>query len=808
MERYICIHGHFYQPPRENPSLEAIELQDSAYPYHDWNERIAVECYEPNAASRILDEGHRISKIVNNYSSISFNFGPTLLAWLETKKPELYESILQADRASRKRFSGHGSAIAQVYNHMIMPLANRRDKITQVRWGLADFRRRFGRQPEGMWLAETAVDLETLEILAELGLRYTILAPHQAGRVRKIGARKWEDVAGGHVDPTMAYQVVLPSGRKLALFFYDGPISRAIAFERLLTHGEHFANRLLSAFSEERTWPQLVHIATDGETYGHHHHYGNMGLSYGLQYIEQNELARITNYGEFLEKHPPTHQVEIIEDTSWSCAHGVERWRSDCGCNSGGHGDWNQSWRAPLRDALDWLRDALATRYEDMAQNIFADVWSARDEYISVILNRSPKSNARFCDKQAKRKPDKETQITGLKLLELQRQAMLMYTSCGWFFDELSGIETVQVIQYAGRALQLARELFGADLEEPFLQRLERAKSNLPEHENGRKIYEKFVRSAIVDLTKVAAHYAASSLFEDYGDETSIYCYQVEREDYRRFDSGRVQLAVGRAHVTSRVTLESARLSFACIHFGDHNLVGGVRAFQGNAAYVTMAEELNDAIEASDIPEAVRRLDRHFVAASYSLKTLFRDEQRKILDTILESALSDAEGVYRNLYQQHAPLMRFVAELGVPMPSAFKTAAQFVLNVDLRRALEEELDFVRIQALLEEASLWQAQLDTAGLVYSLERRLEEQAGLLKKRPKQVPVLERLEMLVDVARTVPFEVDLSKAQNTYYELLHGVYSEIRAEPGHRGDAEPSWRDYFRTLGEKLSIRVEV
>jgi len=299
MERYICIHGHFYQPPRENPSLEAIELQDSAYPYHDWNERITTECYEPNAASRILDGENRIVKIINNYSGISFNFGPTLLAWLEAKNPELYESILQADRSSRKRFSGHGSAMAQAYNHMIMPLANRRDKDTQVRWGKADFESRFGRKAEGMWLAETAVDVESLEILAQEGIRFTVLAPHQAGRVKKKGARKWDEVRGGHVDPTMAYEAVLPSGRKIVLFFYDGPISRAIAFERLLTQGEHFAGRLVSAFSEGRSWPQLVHIATDGETYGHHHHYGNMGLSYALEYIQQQKLARITNYGEY-----------------------------------------------------------------------------------------------------------------------------------------------------------------------------------------------------------------------------------------------------------------------------------------------------------------------------------------------------------------------------------------------------------------------------------------------------------------------------------------------------------------------------
>ena len=807
MDRYVCIHGHFYQPPRENPSLEAIELQDSAYPYHDWNERITAECYEPNAVSRILDGDRRIVKIVNNYAGMSFNIGPTLLAWLETHRPELYAAILQADKASCERFSGHGSAIAQVYNHVIMPLANRRDKYTQARWGLFDFEMRFGRKPEGMWLAETAVDTESLEFLAELGLRFTILAPHQARRVRKKGVRKWEEVEGGHIDPTMAYEALLPSGRKIALFFYDGPISRAIAFERLLTQGENFASRLAGAFSDKREWPQLVHIATDGETYGHHHHYGNMGLSYALEYLQDNKLATLTNYGEFLEKHPPTHQVEIVENSAWSCAHGIERWRADCGCNSGGHPGWNQAWRGPLRDALDWLRDELAIRCEKAAAGLFADFWAARDDYIRVVLDRSPENVAALLKKHARRTLNEAERITALKLLELQRQTLLMYTSCGWFFDELSGIETVQVIQYAARALQLARELFEDPLERPFLERLELAKSNIPEHQDGRRIFEKFVRPALVDLMKVAAHYAASSLFEDYNDATTVYCYGVEREDYRRVDVGSVRLAVGRAQITSRITSESARMSFACIHFGDHNLVAGVRAFQDDATHNAMVQELSEAIGKADILEAIRRLDRHFVAASYSLKTLFRDEQRHLLDTILGSTLAGAEGVYRQLYQQHSPLTKFVAELGVPIPSAFKTAAQFILNLDIRRELEQdEPDFARVETLLAEARRWQVQLDTAGLVYTLERIIAEQAGRLKSRPKDLTVLGRLERLVDMARAVPFEVGLSKAQNTFYELLNDVYARTNGEPPAGPDATPR-RDQIRALGEKLSIRVQ-
>ena len=388
MDRYLCIHCHFYQPPRENPWLESIELQESAYPYHDWNERITAECYAANASSRILTADNRIIRIVNNYSRISFNFGPTLLSWLEEHAPDTYQAILTADKESQQRCSGHGNAIAQVYNHMIMPLANRRDKQTQVVWGIGDFEHRFGRKPEGMWLAETAVDVETLEVLAEHDIKFTVLAPSQALHERRAGTTKFKNVEGGKIDPTRPYICNLPSGRSINLFFYDGPISRAVAFEGLLDNGETFANRLLSGFADNRRWAQLMHIATDGETYGHHHSKGDMALAYALHHIESNNLAKLTNYGEYLEINPPTHEVEIVENTAWSCVHGVGRWSRDCGCNSGGKPGWNQAWRAPLRAAFDYLRDELAPEYERKASELLHDPWQARDEYINVVLDR------------------------------------------------------------------------------------------------------------------------------------------------------------------------------------------------------------------------------------------------------------------------------------------------------------------------------------------------------------------------------------------------------------------------------------
>src|SRR5215468_1974183 len=383
MQRYVCIHGHFYQPPRENAWLEFVELQDSAYPFHDWNERITAECYAPNGMARIVDGYRNIVKITNNYAHISFNFGPTLLAWMQEAEPEAYKAVIDADKESQQRFLGHGSAIAQGYNHVILPLCNGRDKYTQIAWGVRDFEHRFGRRPEGMWLPETAVDLETLEILVSFGIRFTILSPFQAKRTKTLRARVWKDASGAKVDPSMPYDVRLPSGKRIAIFFYDGPISQAIAFEHLLEKGENLSGRLLSAFSDTRNWPQIVHVATDGETYGHHHKKGEMALAYALDYIESNNLAKLTNYGAYLEQHPPTHEVEIIANTAWSCAHGIERWRSNCGCRTGGPREWQQTWRTPLREAFDWLRDSLAPVFEQRGSRLLHDPWAARDDYVT-----------------------------------------------------------------------------------------------------------------------------------------------------------------------------------------------------------------------------------------------------------------------------------------------------------------------------------------------------------------------------------------------------------------------------------------
>ncbi|MGC8659510.1 MAG: DUF3536 domain-containing protein [Desulfomonilaceae bacterium] len=774
MKRHICVHGHFYQPPRENPWLEAIELQDSAYPYHDWNEKITAQCYSHNANSRLLNGDARIVELVNNYSKMSFNFGPTLLSWMEDNAPETYHAIIDADRQSGENFGGHGSAMAQCYNHMILPLANRNDKHTQIIWGIKDFEYRFGRRPEGMWLAETAVDLETLNILAGNGIKFTVLAPNQASRVRFLGSREWIDVSGARVDPKEPYRVNLRNGKNISVFFYDGPVSQALAFEGLLNSGESLVHRLMEAFSEDQG-PQIVSVATDGETYGHHHHRGDMALAYAMHYIENNELAEITNYAAFLDKYPPRQEVRIFENSSWSCVHGVGRWKENCGCNSGGHPEWNQEWRQPLRSAFDWLRDTVRPLFLKHASSLFPDPWELRNRYIDVVLDRSDDSVNRFFENNSSARLSKSDVIKALKLLELQRHLMLMYTSCGWFFDELSGIETVQVIQFAGRAVQLAEDLFGHGIEERFLKRLEKAKSNIAEHKDGLEIYRKWVKPAIVDLAKVSAHYAISSLFQDYGDESSIFAFSVVREDYQKAQAGKVKLAVGRARLTSRTTRETELFSFGVIHLGDHNVNCGVTKYRGDAEYEVLSRELMEVFNRADFAEIIRLMDQHFGACAYSLRSLFRDEQRKVLDQILEPALAEAESVYKQIYEHHAPFLRFLSDLVQPVPQPLLQAAVLALTGRLRKAFSQiPFDSQLVGDCLSEANFNRISLEDTALEPEFRASLITISKQALDDPENLEALETLDEAVMLAQSLPFEVNLRTTQDICYRLATEFY----------------------------------
>ena len=808
-KHFICIHSHFYQPPRENPWLETVETQDSAAPYHDWNERVCAECYAPNGAARIVNIENQITHILNNYGHISFNFGPTLLSWLKDKAPRTYRMILDGESRSRKRYHGHSSAMAQVYNHLIMPLASTRDRITQIRWGITVHENTFGIFPEGMWLAETAADDETLQHLAENGIKFTVLAPHQCKRIRplKVDAERneaeWVDTPSASVDTTHPYLVRFKSGASLVVFFYNGPVSRGIAFEGLLNSGESFAARLQSSFSDSAT-PQLVHVATDGESYGHHHKYGEMALAYAVRLLNEDSSTVVTNYGHYLAQFPPEYECEIVEDTSWSCAHGVERWRSNCGCNGGKPG-WNQLWRTPLREALDQLRDALVPLTEREGNKLFRDVWAARDGYINVMLDRSADSMDRYFKEHAKHELSAEERVRALELMEMQRHAQLMYTSCGWFFDDISGIETVQVIAYAARVIQLASWLFNDESLEPaFLAHLEQAHSNMISAGDGAKIYKKCVAAMEVNLEQVAAHYAISSVFSSFGEETDLFCFHARRISYEIATSGRGRLAVGRVTISSQITGHTQSFSFAVLHFGDQNITAAVKPYSDkeSAAFEEFAAQVIAQVQRADFPEVIRLLDQHYGSVNYSLTSLFSDEQRRIVKLILNSTLWDIENSLTTIYQDHASLLHFLSQSGLPKPPALTLAAGFAINAGLRRVLESDpIDQAQARSYLALAKSDQVQLDTTTLSYIVDQRMKRAMVELQAFSGSIEILDRALALARVVSDLPFELNLWQAQNIWYEILrnaNGSLSALSSEDRAR------WDKSFNELGECLSF----
>ncbi|HEY9126739.1 MAG TPA: DUF3536 domain-containing protein [Acidobacteriaceae bacterium] len=841
IKRFICIHGHFYQPPRENPWLETIETQDSAAPYHDWNERICAECYATNGAARIVNIENHITGITNNYARMSFNFGPTLLSWLAECAPRTYRMVLDGERRSRDIFDGHSSAMAQVYNHLIMPLANQRDRLTQIRWGIEDYKFRYGHAPEGMWLAETAADTETLRLLAQEGIKFTVLAPKQCKQVRpltgtqaagKAAAKSagknapkdaptpdkapetktpdWTPTPGAIVDPKHPYLLRFADGTPpLAIFFYDGPTSRAIAFEGLLNSGEGFVARLKQAFDPSHDEPQLVHVATDGESYGHHHRHGEMALAYALRLLEQDKNTSLANYGSFLAHFPPQWECEIYDNTSWSCEHGVERWRSNCGCN-GGKAGWNQLWRTPLREGLDQLRDTLIPLTEQLGKTFFKDVWAARDAYIHVILDRADSVSDAFFAEHQKRELSAEERVRAISLMEMQRHAQLMYTSCGWFFDDISGIETIQVIAYAARVIQLSQELFlesASTIEQVFLEKLAQAKSNVPSQGDGAKIYTEQCLKMEIGLEQVAAHYAISSVFSTFADETEIFCYRIHRISYESFTSGRGRLALGCARVSSIITGQAQDFSFAVLHFGDQNITAAVKAWrpEDSEAFEAVTKEARDQVRNANFPEVIRLLDRYY-DLDYSLTSLFRDEQRRILKIILNSTLADLEISLKNIYDDHASLLHFLSHAGLPKPPALALASGFAVNAGLRRALESDpIDQPLVRSFLAMAKSDEVTLDTPTLSYIADLRMKRAMIELQISSGSLDILDRTLALARTLVELPFELNLWQAQNIWYEILRNGPQALTA---HTADEHEKWTRGFHDLGCCLSIACDV
>ncbi len=814
-EVFLTIHGHFYQPPRENPWLEAIELQDSALPFHDWNERINKECYNPNSVSKIVDSRNRILDVVNNYEYMSYNFGPTLLSWMEQFAPLTYERIIKADIESISEHNGHGNAIAQVYNHIIMPLANEHDKETQIKWGIRDFEYRFGRKPEGMWLAETAVDDDTLRILEANGIKFTILSPYQADKFKKKGDKEWTDVSWGNIDPARSYKYNIKSapGKSIDLFFYDGAISRSVAFDELLKDGNKFIKRLKEGVSDCRDFPQIVNIATDGESYGHHTKFGDMALAYVLKVKAKDEGFKITNYAEYLEKYRSDCEVEIKQASSWSCFHGVGRWKEDCGCSTGGHPGWNQKWRKPLREALDYLRDELVIIFEQEGPKYFDNVWEVRNNYIDVILDRNEMNVKKF--QQDNFKPDlsDEQKVHAMELLEIQRQAMLMYTSCGWFFSEISGIETVQIMKYAARAMQLATKFSNKDLETHFLEILSEAKSNIPEHGTGKDIFERFVKPSIVTTKQIASLWALSSLYQDFEDEESVYCYTIKKEAYKKVQKGSSTFVVGHIEIQSKITLQKSNVMFALMQYSGGDFHCAIKEYSDDFEFNKIKTNLIKTFLMNPLTEIIRAMDECFGKEYFTLKDIFIEERRKILQILLKGKLEKFSQTYQVMYDEGKGSIYHLQGLGLKIPDEFKISAAYALSHKFNDIVVHSggfLDEDSIQQATDlnyEAKKIDIQLDKTPSNKIFSKKILQNINRLV-HSFEIQQADVLLEIFDSINKLELQIDISEAQNIYFsKIYHKIGDIIESGTATKRSSNKKFIEMLLEIGENLNINTE-
>jgi alpha-amylase/alpha-mannosidase (GH57 family) len=825
---FVAIHGHFYQPPRENPWFEFIETEESAHPFHDWNERIALECYRPNAHARILDEKGKILEILNNYSSVNFNFGPTLLPWLEKNFQSVYQKILEADREGQRRF-GHGNAMAQIYNHIIMPLANERDKETEVLWGIADFEKRFHRKPEAMWLPETAVNYPTLQVLVKHGMRYLILSPFQGLRVRPFGGKRWADVSQGRIDSTQPYRCFIKdsSGKKVLdqfidLFFYNGVISKEIAFGDLLKDGNTFCNRFTQFYQESKGRPQLIHIATDGETYGHHKKFGDMALAYALDKGFSTRGFEVINHGAFLKRFPPVYEVEIDEGpkgegTSWSCSHGVGRWKEDCGCSTGGRPGWNQKWRKPLREALDLLRDELKQVFEKEGEKIFKDVWEARNGYIEVILNRSPERIKNFFEQYGFKNLDEKGRIKGLKLLEIQRHALQMYTSCGWFFADLAGLETILILQHAARAIQLAEELAGQEIEKKFLARLSEAESNLPEMGKGDQVYHSLVKPRWVTPDKVVNHFAISSLFNGGDREKKIFSYRVEKIHYEKFEKEKDLLVVGQVRVASEIIPESKEFFFGLIHSEKEVFRTWVSEKNEDLQFDVLKEKALEKFGKGG-EEMANVLTMLLGNQFFTIQDTFKEERQTIFQKLIQKEIDEHCQIYADLFDRTKQVVEALSREGLEIPYEIRVAAEVTLSNrlfqginQLRRDFKATKEKGEIDRIIEEAKEHGYDLRKVESLSVLNEILMEKMNAIQKSKGsdlswQEEQIEEVMTLLDLTKKWNLEISLEEAQNLMGQILDECFGSLEKCWWENGTPK-LFSPNLITLAEKLGFNVE-
>ena len=814
----ITIHGHFYQPPRENPYLEAIERQPGAAPFHDWNERIHHECYRPNVFARVLNDRGEIIDIVNNFEYLSFNVGPTLMSWLERYDLEVYQKIIEADRASCQRLNGHGNAIAQPYNHIILPLANEADKITQIRWGKADFKARFGREPEGMWLPETAVDYATLEVLIRENIRFIILAPSQAQRCRPLPnpehpyPRVWQEVGGSQINPTRPYRCYLENRKFIDIFFYDGPISADMGFHDVLSTSQYFSERLRQAIQGDHRTSQLINVATDGETFGHHKPGTEKSLAYAFTREFPEREWEVINYAYYLSLNPPTWEVMLKPVSSWSCPHGVERWRSHCGC--GGNEHSQQYWRKPLRDSLDWLRDQLTKIFEREGKRLFFDPWEARNDYIEVVRSRQAwvepdrATVTAFLSRHLRYPLTASEQIEALSLLEMQRNALLMYTSCGWFFEELSRPEGVQILRYASRAIELAEAMGGQPLETHFIQHLAQAPSNNPHFANGAQVYENLVKTSQITVEQVAAHYALSSLFHHHSQQNHHYTYDVTQQDYQRQTIGALTLAMGELKMQSRTTGETHHLVFAVLHLGGWDFHCCVQPFSGRTVYNQGMEEIFTTFRQGSAAKTILAMKAQFGEQSLGLENLFVEKRREIMQELAQDTKNRLHELYTQIYRDNYSILVAFHEDCLPVPRELQVAAEITLSqrcLKNLQALEQvEEDIAARNKILEELEATIAQgkelhlaLDISEGKKILERlSLRSLWHLLYEVSNDSAKAEYTKRLIELGNLLHVGIMLDRCQELYYNWLHS----------HRLDqVSPDWRELLH-LGLDLAVDV--
>jgi len=685
INKYAIVHGHFYQPPRENPWTGEIERQVSASPFHNWNERITAECYTPNTASRVLNETNLINEIVNNFQYFSFNFGPTLIQWIEKYTPQTYKNILEADKISAGIQNGHGNSIAQVYNHTILPLATDDDKRTQIEWGIKDFVFRFGRYPEGIWLAETAIDSATARILMEYKLKYIILSPHQAQRIRLFKSKSWIDVSSGNIDTRVPYRIYYKNekghtvqDKYIDVFFYNAGLSTAVGFEHLLTDSVRFADKIHGAFDSWSAASQAAIIATDGESYGHHEKNGDMCFS---SFVSREILSRpfkLVNFGHFLEIMPPTFEVELKpgpngEGTAWSCMHGVGRWARDCGCSEGGHYGWNQRWRTTFRESLDYLRNEAEKIYKDNLGKYVCDLKKMRNDYMDVLLDPSKKYD--FLRKHLKdyNYPQDKTKI--FKLLEAQFYCQLSFTSCGWFFADISRLEPTQNMKYAARAIEILSEFTRTDIESKFLNILDKAHSNITDFGSGKDIYNRFIKPCAYKIETIIANYAIENFILDEVRDRNIFFYTAKSSEYKIKNGEKIPLYKGKVKLINSKTDEEY----------DYLYYLFVPSYREIKCYIL---DPDIKIEFADNTDQIEKQISNLTNNNYfGLKNLICDNREHLIQLALKEELQKLEKTFKNIYHKNVDILETLTKYDLPLPNVLKEICSFALTTEFNKKI-------------------------------------------------------------------------------------------------------------------------